>query len=98
MKWSWKRSAALGVALMMGLALSGCAQEVGDIDRTQPNKLKKSDLDGTWYMFQKIVDVPATAGFSAGFEGMMTETDKVVFVAEENHLIAYRSYPDLLGS
>lgn len=97
MKGRW-RMGALGSALLVGVLLGGCAQEVGDIDRTQPNKLRKADLEGVWWMGQKITDVPSTSGSFGGFEGLQMNLDKVVLVAEEKYLIAYRSYPHLPGS
>ena len=94
----WKKGAFIA-ALLASAAAAGCAQDIGDIDRTEPNRVKKSDLtEGAWFMHQKIVDVPATTGSSNIFEGLMMETDKVVFVVEENYLMAYRSYPILPGS
>jgi hypothetical protein len=42
----------------MAFGVSACAQDVGDIDRTQPNKVKKSIFqdDGEWYFEQTVVD------------------------------------------
>ena len=85
-------------ALLAAAAAAGCAQDIGDIDRTEPNRVKKADLEsGAWWMHQKIVDVPGSSSLEA-FEGLMMDTEKVVFVAEENYLMAYRSYPILPGS
>ena len=96
----WKKGAFIA-ALLASAAAAGCAQDIGDIDRTEPNRVKKSDLtEGAWFMHQKIVDMPGTTS-SYGmdiFEGLMMDTDKVVFVAEENYLMAYRSYPILPGA
>ncbi len=48
---------ALGAVLASTIAV-GCAQDVGDIDRTQPNKLEKALFDdgGEWYFRQTVVD------------------------------------------
>lgn len=98
MRGNWKRGALIAALLASAAAASGCAQEIGDIDRTEPNRVKKSDLtSGSWWMHQKVVEVPGSASLEA-FEGLMMETDKVVFVAEENYLLAKRSYPILPGS
>lgn len=98
-KYRW---GAIVCALLAANGLAGCAQDIGDIDRTSPNKIRKADLtQGTWWMHQKVVDVPGTTSSSnwfSVFEGLMMDTDKVVFVAEENYLMAYRSYPILPGS
>ena len=90
---------ALLMALFAASVAAGCAQDVGDIDRTQPNKVKKSDLtEGSWFMSQKIVDVPGVGGMLTGTEGLMDDTDKVRFVAEEKYLLAYRTYSILPGA
>ncbi|MCA9544727.1 MAG: zinc-dependent metalloprotease [Myxococcales bacterium] len=39
-------------------ALAGCAETVKDIDRTQPNALKKEMFSGEWYFARTVVDVP----------------------------------------
>jgi len=97
MRETWKRSAMLA-ALVAAAAASGCAQDIGDIDRTEPNKILKSELtSGSWWMSQKVTHVDSVSS-DEYFEGLMMDMDKVVFVAEENYLIAYRSYPDLPGS
>ena len=46
------------------LALGACAQDVGDVDRTQPNRLKKSLFEGEWFVQKTTFDVPYTAGFT----------------------------------
>jgi hypothetical protein len=69
----------------------GCAQQVGDIDRTSPNALRKADFtDGEWYIRQTIVEVPPAA--FAGFVGLTGELDKIRWEITESYLIAYRSY------
>ena len=40
-KWHW--SALVAATISAGM-MAGCAQDVGDIDRTQPNKVLKDDL------------------------------------------------------
>ena len=60
------------MCILLGASVlaSGCAQDVGDIDRTQPNKLRKEVFVGDpadptdnpeWYMRQTIVGTPGTA-------------------------------------
>lgn len=52
-------------ALLLALGVyAGCAQDIGDVDRTQPNALKKSEFDGKWYYQRTVVDVPAADGFT----------------------------------
>jgi len=77
----------LRIALAFLLA-SACAQDVGDVDRTQPNRIKKSIFDGEWYLQKTTYDVPYTAGFT--FTGETTEvTERVRWQLDENYLIAY---------
>jgi len=72
------------------LLATSCASEVGDIDRTQPNKLKKSFFSGEWYMRDTIVDVPFSTGFT--FIGEQTETSLIQWDIQKRYLIAYRTY------
>ncbi len=53
----WRLSAGLAFLVALGMAW-GCAQEVGDIDRTQPNKIKKElfETDDEWYIQQTVID------------------------------------------
>lgn len=72
------------------LALAACAQDVGDIDRTQPNLLEKSLFDGEWYYQRTVVDVPSGNGFtfvgSADFGGL----DVISFDLQEDVLMVRR--------
>ena len=83
------------VALSVAL-LSACAQKIDDIDRTQPNRTKKADLEGTWYLMETVTNMPSTTW--ATFIGETSRTEKIVWVIEENHLLAYRSYPLVPGT
>jgi hypothetical protein len=86
-------SATLTVAAVVALASCGGP---GDIDRTQPDKVKKTtffNADGTpaeYYFRQTIIDVPATNG--ATFIGEQGDTERVVFGITEELLYAYRAY------
>ena len=79
MKQNTKRGMLIGALIAAAMA-AGCAQDVGDIDRTDPNKIKKTDLTGVWFMTKTITDVPASYVTRVGelFEGAMFETDKVI--------------------
>ena len=75
----------------------GCAQQVGDIDRTNPNALLKADFtDGEWYIRQTVSEVPPAA--FAGFVGLTSSMDKIRWEITEDYLIAYRSYENNPGS
>lgn len=64
---------------------------IGDIDRTQPNKLRKSLFAGEWYMNQTVIDVPYTTSFT--FIGEQTErAERIAWDIQETFLVAYRSY------
>ena len=86
------RSLSIAVATLL---LAACGQ-APQLDRTQPNYIRKSDLlSGQWYVQTTIVDVPetspaATVGYSDGLE-------KVRFEIQEGMLVAYRTYERLPG-
>ena len=69
---SWRSNIGSIAALLVVAVLSaaGCAQDVGDIDRTQPNKVEKSLLEesGEWYYQQTVVDttVEGQSGVDVG--------------------------------
>ena len=92
-------SSLLAVApalLVSGAGLSGCAEPVKDVNRVQGNYLKKSDLEGEWYMLTTVVDVPPTRAVS--FAGETGKLERVRFEFHENELVAYRSYPQIPGA
>jgi hypothetical protein len=70
--------------------VTGCAQDVGDIDRTQPNALKKSDFNGVWYFRQTVTDVPYSISYA--FVGVGSEMEKIRWEVQEDFLVAYRVY------
>ncbi|MEW5854911.1 MAG: zinc-dependent metalloprotease [Myxococcota bacterium] len=77
--------------LLAAWMLAGCGLGVGDIDRTQPNKIKKSIFQGEWFFRQTVVDVPYTTGFT--FVGEQSEyTERITWDVQESFLIAYRAY------
>ncbi len=85
------------IVLVLGVVAAAAAcPGVGDIDRTQPEKVKKSIFfndDGTpaeFYYRTTVIDVPATNGVT--FIGDQSDTERVVFEVTENFLFVYRSY------
>jgi hypothetical protein len=89
-----RQSRLLGILLV-----AACASE-GDIDRTQPNKLPKSLFQGTWYVRQTVIDVPATSTASFVGEGgglRWAAAEKVVWEIQEKYLIAWRAYEEVPG-
>ncbi|MAO83225.1 MAG: hypothetical protein CMH50_04970 [Myxococcales bacterium] len=82
--------------LFAALVFSGCAQSLGDIDRTRDNKIQKSWLDGHWRMLPTVVDVPAQTTHS--FIGLQGEPERIVFEIQESMLYAYRVHEHVEGS
>ncbi len=78
------------------LVMSACAQDNGDINRVQPNVVKKTELlDGQWYLRNTITYTPATTGFT--FAGETGTMEKIVWEIQEDTLVGYRSYPFVPG-
>ena len=78
---------------MMTLTITvGCAQEVGDIDRTQPNAIEKADLDPDtdWYYQRTVVDVPASDGFTFVGNTDYSGMKRIKWDIQENYLYARR--------
>lgn len=98
-----RKPIALPTALLLatatlGLLLSGCAQDVGLIDRVQANYVKKQDLAGVWYEMAIVTDMPSSAGF--GFVGQQHfggKDGKVLFDVQEKYLIVYPYAETVLG-
>jgi len=86
--WKFGRVAAMAAMLFFvsTTVMVGCAEEVGDIDRTQSNKLEKSKLAGVWFYLQTMVDVPQQT--SQGFIGNTNfgSSAKIVFDIQEGHV------------
>lgn len=75
----------------------GCAQSNGDINRVQPNVVKKADLlDGQWYLRSTVTYTPATTGFT--FTGETGNMEKIVWEIQERNLVGYRAYPFIPGA
>ncbi|HEY2745825.1 MAG TPA: zinc-dependent metalloprotease [Polyangia bacterium] len=88
-KFAW---GILASALLVG----GCAQENAPRSFVQPNVLKKSDIEGTWYYLQTVTDSPPTNAIM--FVGQSSELMKIKFDVEEKFLYARRSYEQVKGS
>ncbi|MEC9465944.1 MAG: zinc-dependent metalloprotease [Myxococcota bacterium] len=71
-------------------SLCACSVGIGDIDRTQPGKLKKSSIEGEWYYRQTVIDVPYTSGVT--FIGEQSLLERIRWEVSEDLLTAYRSY------
>lgn len=85
------------VCLVVAVAAAGCAEDVGDIDRTQPNAINKSDLEGEWYYQRTVVDMPGSDGFT--FVGMSDNSglSRIEWDVQENYLYARRQTELIIG-
>src|SRR5687767_14906287 len=83
------------ICVSTGLAVLGCQEERGAIDRTQANVVDKSIFDGTWYYRQTVIDSPWG---SPTFVGEQGELEKVRWEIEEDYLIARRAYEAIAGA
>ncbi len=70
------------------LLASGCAERAPR-SFVQPNVIKASDLDGTWYYLQTVTDAPPTS--ASAFIGLSSELLKIRFDIQENTIFAKRS-------
>ncbi len=88
----------LGAISVGGAAFGaiGCAQSVGDIDRTQPDLVPKDAFEGQWFIRQSVVDVPATS--AGAFVGEMHSLEVVVWEVQEDYLVGYRAYEKVPGA
>lgn len=84
------------IPLLAALFLTGCPEPRDPIDRTQANKLLKSDLDGEWFFQRTVVDTPYETEFT--FVGDQGELERIRWRIEENALVAVRSYQRFEGS
>jgi hypothetical protein len=90
-----QRLASVLAPALLGASLIGCAQQVGDIDRTQPNKIEVSAFEGEWYYQQTVVDINATA--LSAFPGLQGNLQRVRFFPEERQMVVRRAYEDVIG-
>lgn len=89
--------ARLIAAALTTLFVVGCAQSNGDINRVQPNVVKKADLlDGQWFFRNTVTWTPFNTQFT--FPGQTGKMEKLVWEIQEGHLVGYRSYPFTLGA
>lgn len=71
-------------------AAFGCAQEIGDVNRVQPDYVKVSDLAGEWYFLPTIIETQYNQGML--FEGLPGTMEKIRWEVQEGALLGYRSY------
>src|SRR5687767_1816295 len=82
------------VALIaVAFAGTGCADSIGDIDRTQPGLIAKKNFDGQWFLRETVVDVPETS--PASFVGISGDLEMIVWEIQEDSLVGYRAYEQI---
>lgn len=84
------KSVACLLALLISVAVfSGCAQEVGDINRVQPNLVEKEQFltDDEWYMQDTIVETDMQG--SLIFEALQGDLKRVRWTVTERVLYAH---------
>ena len=86
MKKNIQLSALAAVATMV----VGCLNDVGTIDRTQPNGIKKTQFSGLWY--SKATIIASDPGADMAVDGYASGLEKIRWEITETHLIGYRSY------
>ncbi len=87
------RAAALLGAAVMG---TGCAQSIGDIDRTQPDLISKDHFKNSqWFYRETVVDVPPTSPTT--MIGDLGNLEQVVWEVQQNWLVGYRAYEQIPG-
>jgi len=83
------------VGLVAAMSVSqGCASPE-DIDRVQPDLIKKSDLEGEWYSLGTITRAPYAS--AAAFPGLQGSLERGVWRVEQNQLYFYRTYEVVEG-
>lgn len=90
----------LALVSMIALLSVGCAQNVGEIDRTQPNGIKKSDLSpqSEWYYQRTVVDVPAADGFTFVGNTDYAGMKRIKWDIQERFLYARRQTELIVGA
>ncbi|QED29719.1 hypothetical protein FRD01_21250 [Microvenator marinus] len=83
--WKW----AFGMAAISALLGTSCAQDVGDIDRTNPDALEKSTFEGNdeWYFRQTVVDTDFQGSLGM-FNALESNLKRVRWVITEDTLYA----------
>jgi hypothetical protein len=91
----WRRMTALALTASVAV-VAGCAQDVGDIDRTSPEKVQKAlfENDDEWYHRQVVVQTDMQG--SVIFEALESNLKRIRWTITENVLYAH-STVELVG-
>jgi len=84
------------MALLAGVG-AGCAQDVEDIDRTQPDKVEKSIFEdsGEWYHGQTVSDTDFQS--SLAFKALESPLKRIRWEVTKEYLYAYSTVDPLEG-
>ncbi len=91
------RSLIAAVALI-ALPMTACVEDVGLIDRTDPDKVEKELFEGVWIYWQTTVDAPYSTAASFTGETNFSGESKLIFDLQESSLVAYPVIERIDGS
>lgn len=90
----------VGAQILAAIALTvlagACAQNQPEINRVQPDYIKKADLNGEWYFQETVIQAPYTSAYT--FPGFQGSLERGVFEVQEKSLIFYRTYEFVEGT
>lgn len=86
----------LVVPVLAAAMLGSCAQQVGDIDRTQAGLIAKSIFTGDWFLRRTVISVPYDAGYT--FEGEQEDMQRIRWDVQRDLLLALRVQPLVDGT
>jgi hypothetical protein len=100
----WSKLGGLVLVTMLAALFAGCAQDIEDIDRTQPDKLEKElfQTDDEWYYRQTIIDSDMQgSGVTDGqgtvqgyaFKALESSLKRIRWEITEDVLWAYSTVP-----
>lgn len=86
----------ISLPILLSLAFAGACAEPEEIDRVQPDLIKKSDLAGEWYSLSTVVRAPFASGFV--FPGLQGTLERGIWEIEKDNLLLYRTYESVEGA
>lgn len=86
----------LGCLTLCLVLVASCAQDVGDIDRTQAGLLRKSLFQGEWLMRRTVIDAPYDTAYT--FIGEQDEAVRIRWDIQNDKLVAWRVTPLVDGT
>jgi hypothetical protein len=69
--------------------LAACVSDVGDIDRTDPDKLRKADFKGVWFYQMTVIEAPVPSPVTFNGEQNFGGGASVIFDIQQDYLVAY---------